>query len=58
MSLAGKKRRRRTEIRQKRKRRVKLGKLVVRLKTAKSESDRTALTAKIHKVAPLYQIPK
>ena len=56
MSLAGKKRRRRTEIRQKRKRRVKLGKLVARLKAAKSDSDRVAVSAKIKKVAPLYQI--
>jgi len=58
MSLAGRKRRRRTEIRQKRKRRAKLGKLVARFKVAKSESDRTALLAKIQKIAPACQPAK
>ncbi len=58
MSLAGRKRRRRTEIRQKRKRREKLNKLLARFKAAKTEGERTTVMTKLHKRAPFYQVPK
>ncbi|HOW59158.1 MAG TPA: hypothetical protein PLO78_05465 [Candidatus Omnitrophota bacterium] len=58
MSLAGRKRRRQTEIRQKRKRNVKLCKLNARLQAASSDSERAALTAKILKINPGYQFSK
>ncbi|HNX69317.1 MAG TPA: hypothetical protein PLL75_04540 [Candidatus Omnitrophota bacterium] len=58
MSLAGRKRRRRSEIRQKRKRHVKLRKLAARLKAATSESDRGQVVAKIRKLVPTYQLQK
>ncbi|HOE68540.1 MAG TPA: hypothetical protein PK997_06925 [Candidatus Omnitrophota bacterium] len=52
MSLAGRKRRRQTEIVQRMKRRAKVAKLKARIADAKTEGDKVILLRKLRRVAP------
>ena len=52
MSLAGRKRTRQSEIRQRQRRRAKVAKLKAKIAKAKTEGDKQILLRKLRKVAP------
>ena len=58
MSLAGRKRRRQSEISQRQKRRAKVAKLKVKIANAKTDGERVTLIKKLRKVAPGAQLAK
>lgn len=58
MSFAGRKRRRRSEIRLRHKRRKKVAKLRAKIATAKTEGDKDILVRKIRKIAPGSRMEK
>ena len=58
MSLAGRKRKRRSEIRLRNKKRAKVAKLKAKIANAKTEGDKEIVLRKLRKVAPEAKVQK
>ena len=56
MTAPGKKRKRRSELRQRQKRHIKIRKLKARLEKTKSETERKQILEKLFKISPNYPL--